>query len=245
MNNQNAEAVKVALSKVAKSERIPILQRFYKTGKGEYAENDVLIGVRVPDSRVIAKQFGTLSLAEINNLLDSPIHEHRQVGLFIMVYRYQAASRRKPYDENTRDELNSFYLEALRRGRVNNWDLIDCSAEHLLGNYLLNRSRLLLFTLASSEMIWQRRAAVIATFAFIKQKDASTTLELAEKLLDDEEPLIHKAVGWMLREVGKKCAMKTLTSFLDKHAAQMPRVMLRYAVEKLSAEKRKHYYGCE
>ena len=241
MNNETAEAVQAALAEQANPKSIPTLQRYMKTGDGEYGEGDMFIGVRVPANRIVAKRFSTLPLLEVDHLLNSPIHEHRQAALFILVYRFLAASRPSTRDDNLRGELSAFYLKALKRGRVNNWDLVDLSAEHLLGAYLEDRPRQLLFDLASSSQLWERRAAVIATFAFIKRKDGSTTFELAKKLLKDPEPLIHKAVGWMLRETGKKINKKVLTSFLDQHAAQMPRIMLSYALEHLSIEQRTHY----
>jgi 3-methyladenine DNA glycosylase AlkD len=241
MNNETAEAVQTALAEQANPKTIPTLQRFFKTGEGEYGAGDRFIGVRVPANRIVAKRFSTLPLAEVDHLLNSPIHEHRQAALFILVYRFLAASRPSTRDDNLRGELSAFYLKALKRGRVNNWDLVDLSAEHLLGAYLEDRSRQLLFDLASSSQLWERRAAVIATFAFVKRKDGSTTFELAKKLLKDPEPLIHKAVGWMLRETGKKINKKVLTSFLDQHAAQMPRIMLSYALEHLSIKQRTHY----
>jgi 3-methyladenine DNA glycosylase AlkD len=241
MNNETAEAVQAALAEQADPKKVPTLQRFFKTGEGEYGHGDILIGVRVPANRTIAKRFSTLPLVEIDRLLNSPIHEHRQAALFILVYRFLAASKPSSRDDNLRGELSAFYVNALKRGRVNNWDLIDASAEHLLGGYLVDRSRQLLFDLASSSQLWERRAAVIATFAFIKQKDQSTTFELAKKLLNDPEPLMHKAIGWMLRETGKRINQKVLTSFLDQHAAKMPRIMLSYAVEHLSIKQRTHY----
>ncbi|CAF1633110.1 unnamed protein product [Adineta ricciae] len=241
MSKETAEDVKAALAEQADSKRIPVLQRFFKTGEGEYAHGDVFIGVRVPDNRLVAKRFSTLSLIEIDRLFNSPIHEHRQAALFILVYRYLAASRPSTRDDKLRGELSSFYVKTLKRGRVNNWDLIDASAEHLLGDYLQDQSRQLLYDLASSSQLWERRAAIIATFAFIKRKDESTTFDLAKQLLHDREPLMHKAVGWMLRETGKRISKKVLTTFLDQHAAQMPRIMLSYAIEHLSAKQRTHY----
>jgi len=241
MNNETAEAVQAALAEQAIPKNIPTIQRFFKTGEGEYGEGDVFIGVRVPANRIVAKRFSTLPLVEIDRLLNSSIHEHRQAALFILVYRFLAASKPSSRDDNLRGELSAFYVNALKRGRVNNWDLIDASAEHLLGDYLQDRPRQLLFDLASSSQLWERRAAVIATFAFIKRKDGSTTFELAKKLLNDSEPLMHKAIGWMLRETGKRINQKVLTSFLDQHAAKMPRTMLSYAVEHLSLKKRTHY----
>ncbi|CAF2054122.1 unnamed protein product [Rotaria magnacalcarata] len=241
MNNETAEAVQAALAEKANPKNVSTLQRFFKTGTGEYGEGDIFIGVRVPANRIVAKQFPALPLLEIDRLLNSSIHEHRQAALFILVYRFLAASKSSSRDDNLRTELSNFYISALKRGRVNNWDLVDSSAEHLLGAYLEDRPRQLLFDLASSTQLWERRAAIVATFAFIKRKDGSTTFELAKKLLDDPEPLMHKATGWMLRETGKRISQKVLTSFLDQYAAQMPRIMLSYAVEHLSVKQRTHY----
>ncbi|CAF1359061.1 unnamed protein product [Rotaria magnacalcarata] len=241
MNNETAEAVQAALAEKANPKNVSTLQRFFKTGTGEYGEGDIFIGVRVPANRIVAKQFPALPLLEIDRLLNSSIHEHRQAALFILVYRFLAASKSSSRDDNLRAELSNFYISALKRGRVNNWDLVDSSAEHLLGAYLEDRPRQLLFDLASSTQLWERRAAIVATFAFIKRKDGSTTFELAKKLLDDPEPLMHKATGWMLRETGKRISQKVLTSFLDQYAAQMPRIMLSYAVEHLSVKQRTHY----
>ena len=241
MTNETARAVQLALAEQANAKNIPVLQRFFKTGPGEYGEGDVFIGVRVPANRLVAKRFLNLSFNELDRLLNSQIHEHRQCALFIVVYKYLDASKQSTRNENLRSELSKFYLNALRRGRVNNWDLIDSTAEHLLGDYLQDKSRDLLFDLASSSQLWERRASIIATFAFIKRKDSSTTLELAKELLNDREPLMHKAVGWMLREIGKRVNKKTLISFLDEYAAQMRRTMLSYAVEHLSVKPRTFY----
>ena len=241
MNSETAEAVQAALAEQANPKNVATLQRFFKTGKGEYGEGDVFIGVRVPANRLVVKRFSTLPLDEIDLLLNSSIHEHRQAALFILVNRFLAASKASTRNDKLRDELSNFYVRALKRGRVNSWDLIDASAEHLLGAYLEDRSRQLLFDLASSNHLWERRAAIIATFAFIKRKDHSTTFEIAKKLLNDTESLIHKAVGWMLRETGKRISQKVLISFLDQHAAQMPRIMLSYAVEHMSIKQRTYY----
>ena len=241
MSNETAESVQSALAEQANPKNIPVLQRFFKTGPGEYGEGDIFIGVRVPANRLVAKRFPTLPLTEIDRLFNSSIHEHRQAALFILVYRFLAANKASSRNDKLRGELSSFYINALKRGRVNNWDLVDSSAEHLLGAYLEDRSRQILFDLASSSQLWERRAAMIATFAFIKRKDGSTTFELAKRLLNDPEPLMHKAVGWMLRETGKRINEKVLTSFLDEHAAKMPRTMLSYAIEHLSDKQRAYY----
>lgn len=241
MVEQTFESIQSALNAKASAKDVPILQRFFKTGVGQYAEGDQFIGVRVPQSRAIAKAHLDLPTSDINRLLDSPIHEHRQAALFIMVYRYLRASQIKSFSEEIRRDMSNVYLAALRRGRVNNWDLIDTSAEHLLGNYLIDRPRKLLFDLASSDQLWERRASIIATFAFIKRKDSSTTLDIAKELIHDREALIHKAVGWMLREVGKRCDQNILLTFLEEYAAAMPRQMLSYAIEHLSNQQKVYY----
>lgn len=226
-----AQGVRAALAEVANAADAGFLQRFFKTGPGEYGAGDVFIGVRVPAVRAVVKRFRGLPLDEIDALLDDPEHEHRLAGLLLLV----EASRASPGAAGER------YLAAVRRGRVNNWDLVDSSAEHLLGEWLVDRDRSLLDDLAASPVLWERRVAVLATFAFIKRGDASTTLDLAARLLDDREDLMHKAVGWMLREVGKRVSREALLGFLDAHAARMPRTMLSYATEHLTPEERAAY----
>jgi 3-methyladenine DNA glycosylase AlkD len=236
-----AEAVEQALAEVADPDDAVFLQRFFKTGAGQYGAGDVFIGVRVPQTRAVAKRFADLDLPEIAKLLDSEVHEYRLAGLVILNRLFAAASRQNPRDPAERERIASFYLDAVRRGRVNNWDLVDSSAEFVLGEYLVDRPRGLLFELAASDKLWERRVAVLSTFAFIKQGDASTTLELAERLLGDREDLMHKAVGWMLREVGKRVDRSLLLAFLDANAARMPRTMLSYATEHLEPEQRAAY----
>ena len=211
------------------------LQRFFKTGKGEYGAGDKFIGVRVPATRAIAKNFADLSPGDLNDLLDSEFHEHRFAALVIMVGQYKTA------DPEEQERLFDFYLAAMRRGRINNWDLVDCSAEYIVGEYLYEKPRELLPRLARSGIVWERRIAVLSTFAFIKHGDASTTLELASALLNDRHDLIQKAVGSMLREVGKRVDRDLLVQFLREHAAQMPRVMLAYATEHLSPAERVYF----
>ena len=211
------------------------LSRFFKTGKGEYGAGDKFIGVRVPAIRAIARDFADLSPADLNDLLDSEFHEHRFAALAILVQQYKKAA---PADK---DWFYDFYLAAMRRGRINNWDLVDSSAEFIVGEYLFERDRDLLARLSRSGIVWERRIAVLSTFAFIKHGDASTTLELAAALLHDKHDLIQKAVGWMLREVGKRVDRDLLVGFLREHAAQMPRVMLSYATEHLSPAERMYF----
>lgn len=211
------------------------MQRFFKSGKGQYGEGDVFIGVSVPDTRKVAKQFVNLSFGEIQQLLNSEVHEHRLAGVLILAYQYPKA------DEETKQNIFDFYLYNVRKGTVNNWDLVDVTTPNIIGEHLLDKPRDVLYKLAESKDLWQRRVAIMATFAFIKKGDPVTTIEIAEKLLHDKHDLIHKAVGWMLREMGKRVDEKLLTDFLDKHAYEMPRTMLRYSIEKLTFEQKLYY----
>lgn len=241
MTDATARDVRDALATVASPERAIGSARFFKTGPGEYGEGDVFLGVTVPATRAVVKRFADLPLSEVDALLDSPVHEHRLAGLLILVTRFERASKPRARDDTLRHDLAAFYLAAVRRGRVNNWDLVDSSAPTLLGGYLLDRPRDILFDLAGSEVLWHRRVAVIATAGFINAGDASTTLELAERLLDDRADLMQKAVGWMLREVGKRIDRAVLLGFLDEHAADLGRTALSYATEHLSPEERARY----
>ena len=234
-----ARELEDALAAVANPEQARELQRFFKTGKGQYGAGDTFIGVRVPEVRRIAKQFALLSPADLNDLLDSPVHEHRFAALAVMVGQFQQAS--KAGDEGERERLVEFYLSAMRRGRINNWDLVDSSAEFILGEYLYDKPRDQLARLAKSGIVWQRRIAMLSTFAFIKHGDASTTFEVAEVLLDDKHDLIQKAVGWMLREVGKRVDRELLVGFLTEHATEMSRVTLSYATEHFENSERVYY----
>lgn len=236
-----ADQVRSALAELANPADAQHLQRFFKTGPGEYGEGDVFLGVRVPATRKVAKQFATLPLKQIGELLDSPAHEERLAALLILNARFAAASKPRTRDDAARAEMVEFYLDAVRRGRVNNWDLVDASAEHIIGPWLLDQDRALLFQLAQQDSLWERRVALLSTFAFIKAGDASTTLELAAKLLDDRRDLIQKALGWMLREVGKRVDPAVLTGFLDVYAPSMGRTALSYAAEHLSPELRAVY----
>jgi 3-methyladenine DNA glycosylase AlkD len=231
-----AQDVRAALAEAADSTDAEFLQRFFKTGPGEYGAGDVFIGVRVPATRAVVRRFrgvppGGLDYDEIDALLDDPVHEHRLAGALLLVALY----KKDP------DTVFERYLAAVRRGRINNWDLVDSSAEFIVGEHLYDRDRSLLDELAASGSLWERRVAVLATFQFIKKGDPSTTLVLAERLLSDPEDLIHKSTGWMLREIGKRVSRDQLTGFLDAHAAAMPRTMLSYATEHLDPEERARY----
>ena len=206
--------------------------RFFKTGKGEYGEGDLFLGIRVPVIRQCAKDYRDTPLDEVIEILNSPYHEVRLLALLIMVAKYAKGT------EQERKTLYRVYLD--HTSRINNWDLVDCSAEHVVGAYLFTRPRAPLYRLVKSRSLWERRIAVLATFHFIRRNDFEDILKLAEILLSDREDLIHKAAGWMLREVGKR-DQKIEREFLDRHAHDMPRTMLRYAIEKFPEPVRQRY----
>jgi 3-methyladenine DNA glycosylase AlkD len=187
--------------------------------------------------RAVCKEFKNLPLAEVEKLLASSVHEHRLAAVIFLSNQFGRA------DDAAQKAIFETYMRGLRGGRINNWDIVDSSAGYVVGGYLRNRPRDLLFELAASHDLWQRRVAMIATFAFIMEGDPSTSLLIAEKLLYDKHDLIQKAVGWMLREIGKRVDRSVLLHFLDKHAHEMPRTMLRYSIEHLPSEQRQHYLG--
>ncbi len=211
-------------------------QRFFKTGKGEYGEGDVFLGIRVPKLRVAAKQFEHLTLPQVSKSLKSRFHEERLCAVLILVRKYERG------DEGVRDEVFRMYLDHTKY--VNNWDLVDSSAHKIVGPHLSSRSHDLLFELAESSSLWERRIAIISTLYFIKQDKYEPTLLVSEMLLDDPEDLIHKAVGWMLREVGNRNPALE-RSFLQDRYKRMPRTMLRYAIEKFPKAERKRYLAGE
>ncbi len=228
-----AGSVEKALREKRNPEKAAFFPRFFKAGKGEYAEGDKFIGVIVPEQRKIAARFKLLPTFEINRLLDSPFHECRLTGVLILVGQFEKAK-----SESERKAIYDFYLKNV--DQINNWDLVDSSAHKIIGPYLLGKSHKPLFRLAKAKHLWKNRIAMIATLHFIKNDQLETTIELAEVLLHHEHDLIHKAVGWMLREMGKRNE-KMLFLFLDQHAHEMPRTMLRYAIEKLTDKQRKRY----
>ncbi|MFE1593581.1 DNA alkylation repair protein [Nocardia sp. NPDC058705] len=237
-----AAQVRKTLADLANPTDAHHLQRFFKTGPGEYGEGDIFLGIRVPATRRVAKQFPTLPLAQIDELLDSPMHEERLAALFILNARFADASKPRARDDKAREEMVDLYLAAVRRGRVNNWDLVDASAENIIGPWLLDKDdRALLFDLAQQDSLWERRVALLSTFAFIKAGDPSTTLELAAILKEDHRDLIQKALGWMLREVGKRVDPAALTDFLNANAPELGRTALSYATEHLDPEQRAAY----
>ncbi len=235
------EQLKIDLRKFASVERAKNLSRFFKTGPGQYGEGDKFLGIKVPESRSVATKYKKLSFNEISDLLHSPIHEERLVALLILIEQFQFASRQS--DEKIRERIYGFYLENTKY--INNWDLVDLSAHKIVGPYLEDKPKVRqladLKKLARSNSLWERRIAVIATFHYIANGDPTLSIKIAEMLLKDDHDLIHKAVGWMLREIGKRCSEKVLTDFLDKHTTTMPRIMLRYAIERLPESKRKYY----
>lgn len=231
--NPDAAALIEELGWLADPKQAAILGRFFKTAPGQYGYGDVFLGIKVPVQRKIAKTYRHLSLPAISHLLKSQIHEHRLTALLILIMRYQKA------DTPSRNRIFGFYIK--HRNRINNWDLVDISAPAIAGHYLLDKDRTILYELAQSKSLWDRRIAVLSTFQFIRYKQTEDTYNLARNLLNDPESLIHKAVGWMLREAGKRVDTPQLTAFLDQFAASMPRTMLRYAIERLPETQRKAY----
>lgn len=233
-----AASVRKDLAAFARLNRVSDYLRFFKAGPGEYGEGDEFIGVRVPDSREVAKNHKGLSLTEIQKLLDSKIHEERFVGLVILTNRFKVANHPKTKDLAAQKEIFDFYLKNLYAQRVNNWDLIDSTAPYL-GYYLLGKPGTAKFLnkLAKSDSLWERRAAVMFTFAFIREFELEDTLRLCKILLNDEHDLMHKACGWMLRELGKQ-DLGALREFLEENVTKMPRTMLRYSIEKMTERER-------
>ena len=225
--------IKKELRAVASPAKAEILSRFFKTGKGDYGEGDKFLGVVVPEQRAIAKRHRDLALAEIEQLLYSRYHEERLTALLILTYQFPSAN------EEAQKKIYDFYIKHSRQ--INNWDLVDVTAPNIVGAWLSDKDRKVLFDFAKSDNLWQRRIAIISTFYFIRRGDYLDTIKLAKILLNDRHDLIHKAVGWMLREVGKNCGTKILTDFLDEHKSKMPRTMLRYAIEKLPPDWRAKY----
>jgi 3-methyladenine DNA glycosylase AlkD len=224
--------IKKELLRLGDSERAKQLSNYFKIGKGQYGEGDVFLGISVPQQRKVAKRYADLSMEDLQELLRSEIHEQRFTALLILVSKYRQA------DSTNKKKIFDFYIK--NSGYVNNWDLVDLSAPKIVGDYLASRDRSILFQLARSSSLWERRIAVLATFTFIDKNDFEDAFSIAKLLLFDEKDLIHKAVGWMLREIGKR-DQEVLEEFLDEYKSRMPRTMLRYSIEKFSEDKRKHY----
>jgi 3-methyladenine DNA glycosylase AlkD len=228
-----APDVQAALKKLASPQKAKDLQRFFKTGPGEYGEGDRFLGVTVPQQRKVARAFRGLALEEALVLLRSPWHEHRLTALIIMVDLYTRG------DDDVKQAVFDAYLA--NTAHVNNWDLVDSSAPYIVGPHILANPRPLVRRLVASENLWERRIGMIATLGMIREEHADTTLWAARALLKDPHDLMHKAAGWALREVGWRVDEKLLTGFLDQHAAVMPRTMLRYSIERLNAAQKARY----
>lgn len=224
-----------SLKEIANPEIAEHSGRFFKSGPGEYGEGDQFLGVRVPKQREIAKNHIQIPFNDVAVLLNSPFHEVRLTAVLILVYKYQ---KTKQFED--REKIYVFYMNHLTG--INNWDLVDSSAKYIAGHFLYeyDKDRSVLYELSDSDDLWERRVAIMTTFYFVDQGDFDLTLELAEKYLDDSEDLIHKASGWMLREIGKQDE-SLLRNFLDKHYQKMPRTILRYAIEKLDESVRQIY----
>ena len=229
--------LRAELRAVATPQKAKASAWFFKSGPGQYGEGDKFLGVTLPEQRVIAKKYKDLALKDVEKLIMSPLHEERLTGLIILVGQY------KNGDEAQRREIYDFYIA--HTNCVNNWDLVDLSAEHIVGPWLDGRPEKMqvLQKLADSDWLWDRRIAMIATFDYIYKGRADEALQIAELLINDKHDLIQKAVGWMLREIGKRVDKQVLTRFLDKHATTMPRTSLRYAIEHFDPGLRTHYMG--
>ncbi|MBN2319126.1 MAG: DNA alkylation repair protein [Acidobacteria bacterium] len=232
-NESKSSTIRSELRSLKNPEKAKILSGFFKTGPGEYGEGDRFLGIAVPDIRRIVKTHRHVSLKEIMELLHSGYHEERLAALLFMVARYQRG------DAALKKEIFDLYLN--NTAYINSWDLVDLTAPHIVGEQLARKGRSLLMKLAQSEILWERRIAILASFYFIRKGESRITLNIAKVLLHDSQDLIHKAVGWMLREVGKRCSIEAECVFLDRYAAFMPRTMLRYAIERFPKDLKEHY----
>jgi 3-methyladenine DNA glycosylase AlkD len=226
------QEIRARLRKLGDKQQAEVSQWFFKTGPGEYGEGDRFLGIKVPELRKLAKEYQAIPLTEVTHILRSPIHEERLLALLILVRVFAKG------DELLKETIYHLYLKNTQY--INNWDLVDLSAIYIVGAFLIAKSKKPLYALAKSNNLWERRIAIIATFYFIKDGKFTETLKIARMLLSDKEDLLHKAVGWMLREVGKR-HLETEERFLEKHYKKMPRTMLRYAIEKFPEPKRQRY----
>ncbi|MDR2847610.1 MAG: DNA alkylation repair protein [Bacteroidales bacterium] len=228
------ENVLQELENLADAEKAVFLSRYFKTGKGQYGENDVFLGITVPVLRSIAKKYKTLPLDDVRLLLDSAYHEVRMTGLLALCGQFNLSK-----DEAKRREIFDFYLQ--NTDRINNWDLVDITCRDIVGGYLLDKKdRSILYRLAASNSLWEQRIAIISTWTFIKNHEYADTLNISRQLITHKHDLIHKAIGWMLRETGKK-DKAVLTAFLDEYRTQLPRTALRYAIERFPQDEKKKY----
>jgi len=234
MSDNHIKELRADLRGVADPKRAAAVQRYFKTGKGEYADGDKFLGVAAPQTRAIAKKYWReISIADVEIILRSEIHEERMTALLIMAKKFEKG------DEPEKKNIFDLYLANTKY--INNWDLVDLSAPKIVGAYLQNKDKKILFELAKSKDLWERRIAMLATFWFIKNDDCRVAPKIAAILLNDKQELIHKAVGWMLRETGKHCGQEIEEKFLQKHYKNMPRTMLRYAIERFDETKRQDY----
>jgi len=224
--------IKKELLLFSNKEKAQHSERFFKTGKGEYGEGEKFLGATVPEVRLVSKKFSSANFDILEKLLKSSYHEERLLALLILVNQFEKA------DEKQRQKIFDFYLK--NRKGINNWDLVDLSCYKIVGVYLLDKPKDILYKYAKSENLWERRISIVSTYYFIKNNIFDDTITIAEILLEDKHNLIHKAVGWMLREIGKK-DVKILQKFLQKNSGKMPRTMLRYSIEKFAESERKKY----
>ncbi|MDD3491522.1 MAG: DNA alkylation repair protein [Candidatus Pacebacteria bacterium] len=227
--NMTLENLKKDLNKLANTQKAKDYERYFKTGKGEYAEGDIFLGISIPDQRKIVSKYYSLSLSDIEKLLASKIHEHRMCALFLLVNYYQKQDKEKAV---------KFYFKNIKY--INNWDLVDLSAYKILGDFFFEKDKKELEALLYSDSIWEKRIAMVSTYGFIQKGDTKTTFKYAKILLGEEHDLIHKAVGWMLREAGKK-DKKALIDFIEKNYKKMPRTTLRYSIERFNLNERKRF----
>lgn len=224
--------VKNNLNSLGNKEKAKILAGFFKTGKGQYGEGDIFLGITVPEQRKVAGKFYNLPFNVLRNLLETNIHEYRLTALFVLMNKYDRA------DELKKKEIFEFYLKNIKG--VNNWDLVDLSSPRIIGDFLYKKDKNILYKLAKSRNLWERRISILSTYYFIRKNNFEDTLAISELLLNDKEDLIQKAVGWMLREIGKR-DIKAEEDFLRKNYRKMPRTMLRYAIERFSSDKKRFY----
>ncbi len=229
MPSSDVKKLKEEVKSIGSPQKAKISEWFFKTGKGGYAEGDKFVGLTTPESKMIAKKYSNL----LTELLKSEIHEERIIAIILLKEKY------KKGDEKTKEEI--FYIYIGNTEYINNWDIVDISAEYIVGDYLENKDKDLLYDFSKSGILWERRISILSTFGYIKKGKPELTLELAEILLDDKQDLIHKAVGWMLREVGKRCSQELLEGFLKKYYKRIPRTTLRYAIERFPEALRLKY----
>ncbi len=226
------ESIRKDLERLSNKEYAARLQKYFKTGKGEYGQGDKFLGIRVPNLRILAIKYQNISISQVSTLMKSSFHEERLFSLFVLVGLFKKAN-----DED-RKKIYTLYLKNTKF--INNWDLVDASAGRIVGAYLFTRDKKKIYALAKSKNLWKRRISIMSTSYFIGHNEFTDTMKIAEMLLNDKEDLIHKAVGWLLREIGKK-DLELEESFLKKHYTNMPRTILRYAIEKFPVEKRQSY----